>query len=260
MTEQNNTDAPTIELVIDLFNTPSETTEDLLKQYRVVVVDVLRSATSIITALHNGARDIIPTVSAAAGIALSVQLKSSNILLCGEREGRVIEGFDLGNSPCDFTRGRVEGRTLVFGSSNGTPMVVKAAGALRVYFCGLVNLDAVVELLATTDKDTPIAIACAGESGQYSIEDVVCGGLLISRLRKKLSGPFCLNDGAHAAEIVSQAHSADLESLMHQTDHGKYLIEIGAERDLSACAHDSIYAIVPVLVDGKLIPYKAEVA
>jgi len=239
-------------LSLSLFNTPSEIPDELLKHYRVVVVDVLRSATSIAMALANGAREVIPTASVAAGIELSRQLSRKDVLLCGERDGKIVEGFDLGNSPGDFTQERVAGRTLIFGSTNGTPLVVQASPAKQVIVCGFINLTSVAKTLAKGDVNLPVAIACAGQDGGYSLDDVVRGGLLISRLRLLASCEMALNDAAVGAEIVSCEFIGDLGRLVRDSEHGRYLSEIGAGSDLEICAQDSTLTAVPVLYDGKL--------
>ncbi|MFH0766054.1 MAG: 2-phosphosulfolactate phosphatase, partial [Calditrichota bacterium] len=129
---------------IDMFFTPAAVTHERLKGYNVVVIDVLRAATTIATALNNGARDVIPAESISRAIDLSIELKREDVLLCGEREGRLVDGFSLGNSPADYSRERVRARTLIFGSTNGSPAIVRAAVARKVLLCAFINLNAVV--------------------------------------------------------------------------------------------------------------------
>ena len=256
MTE-NGITAPTAEgeATIDLFFTPQEITEDRLKAYNVVVVDVLRAATSIATALANGAKYVIPAPSIAEATALAAQLSRDNVLLCGEREGKLIDGFDIGNSPSDYSRDRVRGRHLIFGSTNGSPAVVKAAGARAVFLCGFINLDAAIEALLTTQQPFPLALLCAGRNARFSIEDAVCGGLIIRRLRERNSKTLSLNDAARTAEILARDFGSDLTSLLKECDHGRYLKSLGMESDLPLCAADSSSSVVPVLKDGRLVKH-----
>jgi 2-phosphosulfolactate phosphatase len=240
---------------IDLFFTPHEITEERLKAYNVVVMDVLRAATSITTALANGAKYVIPAPSIAEATALAAQLSRDNVLLCGEREGKLIDGFDVGNSPADYSRDRVRGRHLIFGSTNGSPAIVKASGARGVFLCGFVNLNAVLDAVLASAQPFPLALLCAGRNSRFSIEDAVCGGMMITRLRARNGKTLALNDAACTAEILARDFSADLPGLLSQCDHGKYLKSLGMESDLPLCAADSSSGIVPVLKDGRLVKY-----
>ena len=238
---------------ISLFFTPAAIQDERLKGYNAVVIDVLRAAASITMALNNGAREVIPVDSIAAAIDLSNDLQREDILLCGEREGKLVEGFHLGNSPWDYSRERVRGRTLIFGSANGSPAIVKASVAKTVMLCGFVNLNQVVDTLAALQEPFPIALVCAGKLDQFALEDAVCGGLLIERLKARLPVGPALNDAAHAAELLYREFGGDLQNLVRDCDHGRFLVEIGMENDLQICASDSVLPVVPVLRDGKLV-------
>ncbi len=241
---------------IDLFFTPAALHSERLKGYKAVVIDVLRAAASITMALNNGARDVIPVESIENAIDLSKGLKREDILLCGEREGKLIEGFHLGNSPSDYSRERVRGRTLIFASNNGSPAIVRASIARSVYLSGFINLNAVIDALGSQEELLPLAVVCAGKSDQFAVEDAVCAGLFIKRLLKKLSIKPRLNDAAFAAELLYREFGKDLQQMVRDCDHGKYLISIGMENDLQLCASDSVLPVVPVLKDGKLVQIK----
>jgi 2-phosphosulfolactate phosphatase len=241
--------------IVDLFFTPYEVAEEKLKPYNVVVVDVLRSATTIATALINGARYVIPAPSIAEATALAAQLDRESVLLCGEREGRLIEGFHIGNSPADYTRERVRARHIIFGSTNGSPAVVKAASARNVFLCGFVNLNPIIDALASLEDLFPLTVLCAGKLSRYAIEDSVCGGSLILRLQERLGRELTLNDAARTAILTAREFGGDLEAMLRASDHGRYLIEIGMESDLPLCASDSTLNVVPILRDDKLVKF-----
>lgn len=238
---------------VDLFFTPAGVREDKLKNHRVVVVDVLRTATSITMALSNGARDVIPVATIDGAIDLSDQLARDNVMLCGERDGIIVDGFHIGNSPGDYSHERVRGRTLVFSSTNGAPAIVKAAGAREVIICGFINMEAVLQVLLEQDDPFPIAILCAGKEERFALEDAVCGGMLINRLKSRCKEELRLNDTARAADLLGLEFGGDLQALLKETDHGKYLISIGMESDLQICASESILPVVPILSDGKIV-------
>jgi len=238
---------------IDLFFTPAAVTNDRLRGYTVIVVDVLRSATTISTALMNGAREVIPAVSPSAAIDLVSELQRDDVILCGERSGTLVEGFDLGNSPGEFTKNKVEGKTLVFGSNNGSPAVVSATVARSVYLCGFVNIDKVILLISKISDPFPIAILCAGKRDSFALEDAVCGGLVFNSLRTLFKNKVSYNDAAKAASLLSDNFGSNLLELLRNTDHGKYLTEIGLEADIEPCAEKNSVPIVPVLHEGRLI-------
>src|SRR5476651_2144259 len=120
----------------------------------VVVIDVLRATSSIVTALDNGAAGIVPVREADEAIVVMRRLGRERALLCGERESRLIAGFDLDNSPASYTRERVEGKTLVLTTTNGTRALVEAArGNGSVYCAALLNRAAIAEQLAAAEGD-----------------------------------------------------------------------------------------------------------
>ncbi len=238
---------------IDLFFTPCKLPEDNLKGYHAIVIDVLRAATSIIMALHHGAKYVIPVATIEGAIDLASQLPRDDVFLCGEREGKLIEGFDLGNSPTDYTREKVRARRLIFGSTNGSPTLIKASAARSVFLCGFTNLNAVIDATLKLKNPFPLAILCAGKHSRFAIEDAVCGGLFIQRMLKQLSEKVVLNDAAQAADLIARKRGSNILQLLRNCDHGRYLREIGMEEDLSHCAADSTHSVVPVLRDDKLV-------
>ncbi|NQU06718.1 MAG: 2-phosphosulfolactate phosphatase, partial [Calditrichaeota bacterium] len=171
---------------VRLFFTPVGVTDDKLRGCKAVVVDVLRASTSIVQALSNGANGVIPASSVDVASDLASQLPRDDVLLCGERDAQMIDGFNLGNSPAEYTRKVVKGRQLIFASTNGSKAIVKAASAESVYLCGFVNLNAVVDRLLAEETMFPLIILCSGNYNRFSLEDSVCGGTLIKRLCERM--------------------------------------------------------------------------
>lgn len=235
---------------VDLHLTPNEITEDRFKDRVAIVVDVLRASTTICAGLAAGAKEIIPAQSIAAAIQLASILSRDAILLCGEREGKLIEGFDLGNSPFQYTSAKVKGKTLVFGSTNGSPAIVKSHQAIRTLICGFVNLSAVVENLV--QEKAPVVITCAGKLAQFAIEDAVCAGLVLKELQRKSKQQLELNDGATVALILAERYKDSIAEVVAESQHGKYLAEIGMEDDLPFCADVNRLHVLPVYHDGKI--------
>lgn len=235
---------------IDLHLIPNEVTEERLKDRVVVVVDVLRSSTTICAALGAGAKEVIPAESTAAAIQLASLLSRDAILLCGEKEGKLVEGFDLGNSPFEYTPAKVKGKTLVFGSTNGSPAIIKTRQARRTIICGFVNLDVVVKSLS---KETqPFAILCAGSLSEFAIEDAVCAGMMLVELQRKTSRKLDLNDGAVSAMILAERYRDSVPEVVANSHHGRYLARIGMQDDLLFCADVNRLPLVPIYSDGKI--------
>ncbi len=235
---------------VNLHLTPNEITEERFKERLAVVVDVLRASTTICAALGAGAKEVIPADSSAGAIQLASLLSRDAILLCGEREGRLIEGFDLGNSPLQYTPSKVKGKTLIFSSTNGSPAVIKTRQALKTYICGFVNLDVVVNALK--DADAPVEILCAGKLTQFAIEDAVCAGLMLKELQRRTGTDFELNDGAAAALILADHHRDAVAEVVAGSHHGRYLARIGMESDLPFCADLNRLPLLPVYHDGRI--------
>lgn len=235
---------------IDLYLTPNEVTEERLKDRTVVVVDVLRSSTTICAALSAGAKAVVPAESIAAAIQLASLLSRDAILLCGEREGKLIEGFDLGNSPFEYTPAKVKGKTLIFGSTNGSPTVIKTRQAHRTLICGFVNLDRVVRSLSKGVDS--LAVLCAGKLAEFAIEDAVCAGMMLVELQHRRGVELDLNDGAVVAIMLAERYRDSIPEVVANSHHGRYLAQIGMQADLPFCADMNRLSLVPVYSDGKI--------
>jgi 2-phosphosulfolactate phosphatase len=220
----------------------------------IVVIDVLRAATSIVEALAHGARRVMPVASVEEARIRHSEFPAGEVLLCGEREGRRIDGFDLGNSPVEYASDRIKNKTLIFASTNGSKMLARAGERIsrmsekgQVFMAGFVNMGAVVHRLQTQDRDC--LIACSGRDGGFSLEDAACAGMIIDGLRP--SNP-ALDDEAKTAQILYAHYSGSIESMIRDSFHGRYLQSIGMGEDLPVCASIDRFDIVPVLQNGYL--------
>ncbi len=241
---------------LDVFFTPGELAGVELPE-RVVVVDVLRATSTIVEALHNGARAIMPvaTVDEAARIAQNIGRDS--VLLCGERKAQPIEGFDLGNAPPEFTRDRVRDKSLVMTTTNGTGAFLSVAErrgpgdaeARVVLAASFLNLSAITKRL--DDAGGAVAVVCAGRAGRFALEDAVCAGAIVRGL-EELGGSHTLNDGAAAARTLAGHHGGDLERMLELTAAGRHLTGIGRGDDLAFCATIDRTDAIPRFRDRKI--------
>ena len=233
---------------VDLYLAPVAVERAPLEGRSVVVVDVLRSSTTIAWALKNGAAKVIPVESVEEAARLAASLDATR-LLCGERDGKKVGGFDLGNSPREYTRERVEGKTLVFASTNASPLMAQTLGGHEQRLLGYVNLGAVADALQRAGRD--VAIVCAGRNGRFSLEDSACAGALARRLRALVPG-LERNDAAEMAAEYDRAHGHDVLGILTRSEHGRYLAELGFEEDLPVCAAVDDVPLVPVLREGRI--------
>ena len=218
----------------------------------VVVIDVLRASTTIAVALSNGARNIIPFETAEEVITRSKAFERSDVRLAGERRMVAIPGFDLGNSPSEFSRHVVDGKTILFTTTNGTGSLINTQGANDVVVGSYVNFSAVVAMLrAAARADTDIAIICAGRDRQFSLEDAACAGRYVRGISRR-GIKADLNDAATAAVLIDKRFGDDLTALFASSAHGRALSDAGFGADLLVCAEVDAFPVVPVYQDRQI--------
>ncbi len=234
-----------------VYFTPSDIDLAVLKASVGVVIDVLRATTTIVTALANGARQIVPVSSVDKALALKAELAEISPLLCGERNGKKLPQFDLGNSPSEYTRGTVTGRTLIFASTNGSKTILASSKAKKLFIAGFVNLPFAVKSLANTGKN--IVIICAGKLDKFGLDDVICAGMMVQTL---VSANYELvGDEALAASMLYTANKRDIEGALKKTSHGQYLASLGYEKDIEFASRVGIYKSLPRLEGRRILPY-----
>lgn len=234
---------------LDVFFTPEELAGADLRGHVAVVIDVLRATSVIAQALSSGARAIYPVGATEEAVRLGQNLDRSELILCGERGGLRIEGFDLGNSPLEFTPDAVAGRTLVMRTTNGTPALVAASTAARTLAASFLNLGAVAKAIAA---DEAITIICAGRERHFALEDAVCAGMLIERTTKGRAKKFEMNDAARAALALAKRFGADLDAMMRDSAAGRQLTAIDHDHDVVYCAGIDQLDVVPKLEDRRI--------
>jgi len=238
-------------LKIDLFLSRAEIQQNLLKDRLVVIIDVLRASTSMITALANGCRGIIPVSETNQAKKLAQNFPPESILLCGERNEVLIPGFDLSNSPLEYTVDKVNGKKIIFTSSNGSKLFDYVQSAQKTIVAGFVNISTVSKFIIESKLDA--AILCAGKNGQFGLEDVVCGGMIVDKMVDLKTDISNLNDGAIAALAMYRSFAENITGMMYQASHGKRLIEIGQEVDLITCGKIDSIEMIPILNGNELV-------
>jgi 2-phosphosulfolactate phosphatase len=235
---------------LDVLLTPGELMPGDIAERTVVVIDVLRASSTIVQALAAGAKALFPVASIEEALRLANTLGREEVLLCGERRALPIEGFDLGNSPGDFTPERVGGKMLVMSTTNGTGALAAATPAGRVVVGSFLNLAAVVDDLVRSGAE-PVLL-CSGRDGKFGLEDAVCAGRIAAAVTAAAGdAEWELNDGARAALELAERHE-DLEALFAATAAGRQITEAGLEADLAFCARVDVHDVVPVLHDRQI--------
>jgi 2-phosphosulfolactate phosphatase len=232
-----------------VFFTLQEVDGGALEGHTAVVIDVLRASSTIVAALAAGAQAIYPVESTEDALKLVSSLGREDALLAGERRALKIEGFDLGNSPREFTPETVAGKKIVMTTTNGTRALVVASGAQRVVIASMLNLSAVARSVSGAER---VAVICAGREGRFAIEDVLCAGMLLARLAGSASA-LELEDAGRAALALAGAFGADA-GFLSGTTAGRSLADIGLGEDVDWCARVDAFDLVPELVDRMIGP------
>lgn len=220
-----------------------------VSQSVVVIIDVLRATSTIATALENGAKTIIPVDSVAECIRIGKQI---NAITAGERDGKVAEGLQYGNSPFEYPREFIEGKTLVLTTTNGTKLLHMALnnGAKEIVTGSFANIDAVCNHLI--DKKMPVVLACAAWKDRVNIEDTLFAGMVISKIKSH----FSINcDASQMAEGLYNTASEDLYTYMEKVNasHFARLSSYGLQKDIRFCLTPNTASALPFYTDGKLI-------
>lgn len=215
-----------------------------------VVIDVIRASTTITVALDHGCAGVVPARTLREARDMVLRL-GDGTLLAGERAAARVAGADLGNSPAEYGRERVEGKTVVLTTTNGTRAFRAIEGARDVIACGFLNVSAAARWLRRAGHD--VLIVCAGRNGRFCLEDAVGAGMLIDRLLGLSDRSLQLSDAARAAHLLYEANGGDLLEMLRGSDWGRDIIRKGFGADLEICAQVDLTDVVPVMREGRLV-------
>jgi 2-phosphosulfolactate phosphatase len=215
----------------------------------VVIIDVLRATSTIATALYNGAKSIIPVDSVSRCMELGRQIEG---VTAGERDGRIAEGLEYGNSPFEYPKEFIEGKTLVLTTTNGTRLLHMALekGAKEITTGSFPNLSAVCDHLVEMKQN--VVLGCAAWRDKVNMEDTLFAGAVISRIKEY----FSINcDSSHIAEAMYEKGKKDLFEFLKKNDASHYhrLMSYGLEEDIRYCLAADGANVLPIYKEGKLI-------
>jgi 2-phosphosulfolactate phosphatase len=227
---------------------PLPVSRELLSRRIVVVIDILRATSVVVQAMSEGAGEIIPVKTVEEAFQMAKKFPPDTTILGGERESRKIGGFDLGNSPREYRGERVRGKRLILTTTNGTKAFHEVSSGKKILVGSFLNVAAVAGKCFEMDQD--LLIYLSGDEGGFSLEDAVCGGMLIDRIIQKGGKSFLLADASRSAHILFQKFEANIVESFYLSQHGKNLVAQGFEEDLPYCAQVDTTNIVPVFKDG----------
>lgn len=223
-------------------------TPDLIHQHDlkgkiVVVVDIFRATSCIVTGMAYGVESIYPVDNVEA----CFELGKKGMITAGERGGVKIEGFSIGNSPFEYMKDEYRGKSVAITTTNGTRAILASQAADQVLIGAFLNLDALTSYLSSVRKD--VIIHCAGWQGTVNIEDTLFAGALIEKISdtRHMEG-----DPALLALQLFEQNKNDLMKIALASSHAERLQNIGIEKDLEFCLDMSLYSVLPEFKDGKL--------
>ena len=219
-----------------------------LKNAVVVIIDVFRATSTIASVIKNGAKCIIPVDTVAKAIDISKKLDA---IAAGERDGQIAEGLQHGNSPLEYSKEFIAGKTLVLTTTNGTKLLQMALdnNADTIISGSFPNLSSVCKYLIEQNKN--VVLGCAGWKDRYNVEDTLFAGAVIGKVKEHFT-IHC--DSSLTAEILYENNKHDLATFAPNLTHYHRLVErFGLIEDINFCLTPDVADILVVYKEGKLI-------
>lgn len=226
---------------VDVVISADHIKEEYLENKIVVIIDMLRATSVITTALANGAEKVIPILTVEEAFKIKEELKRKNIdgLLGGERQALKIEGFDFTNSPLEYTEEKVKNKTIILSTTNGTRAINLSLKAKKIYIGAMLNAIALIDTIKDEKED--IVFINSGTNGEFTMDDFICSGYMISLLNEKKS--IDLSDIAKTAKLIYETN--DVLEYIKEARHYGVLKSLNLEEDLYYCCKKDIIDIVP---------------
>lgn len=237
-------------LDIDVILTAQGVTDKRVEGRTIVVIDVLRATSSMLTAFSNQARGIIPVSGIEEADEWKNRLGEHHCILCGEKDGFKIPGYQLGNSPLEFTQERVGDKFVIMNTTNGTKAITNARKADRILIGCFLNVQSVIDEILKTGE--AITLVCSGWKERLSLEDMLCAGLMIDRLLLTGQGVL-LEDESNITHAVYKQNAQNLAMAVLNSSHARRLKTIAPEKDFEYCAQIDVFSITPYVQDGMII-------
>lgn len=229
---------------IDVCLTPDLLSLHTIENTIVVVADVFRATSCMVTAFAYGVNSIVPV----ATIDECRQWQERGYLAAAERNARRIEGFELDNSPFTYMDERIRGADIAVTTTNGTLAITRSRAAVKVLVGSFLNLDAIARYLKTEPYD--VMVLCAGWKGRVNLEDTLFAGALVERLKDSYA---MAEDSAIMAWRLYEQGKDNLAGYMANASHIRRLQRLGIQKDITYCLQHDLYDVVPVLRGNALV-------
>lgn len=215
----------------------------------IVVIDVLRATSAICAAFDHGVKSIIPVDS----VEIARDYKKRGYLVGAEREGKIVEGFDFGNSPFSYMTDEVKGQDVVLTTTNGTRAIHLAKDADQVVIGSLLNLDALCQWLEKQNKHT--LCLCSGWQNKFNLEDTICAGAITEYLLN--TGKFISDeDSSIAAKYLYLSAKDNYFGYLKSSSHRRRLRNLNLNEDIKYCLTPNTSQAIPVLHEDKLVDFR----
>ena len=211
----------------------------------VVVIDVFRATSAIVTAFYNGVSKMIPV----ATVQEAKEYQANGFMAAAERDGEMLEGFELGNSPFGYMNNKVKGKTIAISTTNGTQAIEASRKASKIIIGSFLNLEAVCNYLSNQKKD--VILVCAGWKNKFNLEDTLFAGAVVDTLTS--TSDFEIEcDSAIASKHLYTIAKDDLYSFLGTSSHRNRLAKLDLERDIKYCLTLNLCPVIPVM-EGKYL-------
>jgi 2-phosphosulfolactate phosphatase len=222
---------------------------DLMHQYNVadrtvVVVDILRATSCMTTAFAHGVAAITPF----ARLEDCLATKALGYFTAGERDGKKVDGFDLGNSPFEYMDEKLRGQKIAFTTTNGTQAIARSAGAREIIIGSFLNLSAVANHVLQGNNS--VLVLCAGWKGKVNLEDTLFAGALVEATKAHIEAEC---DAPLMAQHLYNQGKSNMVAYLQNASHVKRLKKLNIEKDIAFCVTEDTYPIVPILKENDLL-------
>lgn len=212
----------------------------------VVVIDIFRATSAIVTAFYNGVAKMIPVAS----VEEAKEYQANGFMAAAERDGEMIAGFELGNSPFGYMNNKVKGKTIAISTTNGTQAIEASRKASKIIIGSFLNLDVVCEFLVEQQKD--VILVCAGWKNKFNLEDTLFAGAVVNKLTTENENFTTICDSAIASKHLYNLAKDNLYEFLSNSSHRNRLAKLDLERDINYCLTLNLCPVIPIM-EGKYL-------
>lgn len=234
---------------IDVIISADYIRDDIINNKTVVVIDMLRATSVITTAVMNGCKEVIPTLTIEEALKKRDEIGKENCILGGERKAVKIDGFDFSNSPLEYTEDKVKGKTIILSTTNGTRTLTSCLSAEKIYTGCILNGGAIAKKLVEENHD--VVIVNSGTNGQFSMDDYICTGFILKEMMN-LTSKLYLSDIAKSA-VKAYEFQPDILSYIKDARHYNVMLNLNLQKDIKYCVQKNITKVVPQYKEGHII-------